>query len=130
MIAHLSQHLRPSLSLSQVGSRVTRFEACSAFTHVTACVLAESPIVTLSIGGFSGFIASTTAPIATGWSDSCRVGIAPTGNRRLSRRTEKCGLRVHPGEYRRLIILYWNPKIPNINYLTIAKAHDLDHFFA
>jgi hypothetical protein len=92
LFAHLSQHQRPSLFLSQVGSRITLFEACSAFTRITACVLAESPFVTLSVGGFSGFIAFTTAPIATGWSDSCRVGIAPTEDRRLSRRTEKCGL--------------------------------------
>jgi hypothetical protein len=92
LFAHLSQHLRPSLFLSQVGSRITLFEACSAFTHVTACVFAKSPYVILSIGGFSGFIASATAPIATGWSDSCRMGFAPTENRRLSRRTKKCGL--------------------------------------
>ena len=45
------------------------FEACSAFTHVTAYRLAESPTATLSIGGFSGFVTSTAAPIATGWSE-------------------------------------------------------------
>jgi hypothetical protein len=42
-IAHLHQHLQPSLFFSQVGFRITLFEACSAFTHVTACMLAESP---------------------------------------------------------------------------------------
>jgi hypothetical protein len=35
--------------------------------------------VTLSIEGFSRFVTSTTAPIATGWSESCRVGLSPTG---------------------------------------------------
>jgi len=35
--------------------------------------------VTLSTGGFSRVVAAPTAPIATGWSDSCRVGFAPTG---------------------------------------------------
>ena len=40
-----------------------------------ACVLAESPLRSFSIGGFSRFVTSTTAPIATGWSDRCRVGI-------------------------------------------------------
>src|SRR6202040_4469331 len=35
--------LRPSLVLGRVGSCVSRFEACSAFTHVTACTLAKSP---------------------------------------------------------------------------------------
>ena len=34
---------RPSLFLGQLGFRIARFEACSTFTHVTACVFAESP---------------------------------------------------------------------------------------
>ena len=34
---------RPSLCNSQVGSCKYLFEACSAFTHVMACTLAESP---------------------------------------------------------------------------------------
>src|ERR1700682_2680399 len=33
--------------------------------------------------GFSHFVTSMTAPVASGWS-SCRVGLAPTGKRRLS----------------------------------------------
>ena len=33
---------RPSPSVWQVGSRITRFEVCSAFTHVMACMLADS----------------------------------------------------------------------------------------
>jgi len=37
----------------------------------------------LYIEGFGSFVASTTAPIATGWNDTCRVGIAPTEDRRL-----------------------------------------------
>jgi hypothetical protein len=47
--------------------------------------------VTLFTRGFNGFIASTAARIATGWSDSCRMGLSPTEDRRLARRTEKCG---------------------------------------
>ena len=34
---------RPSPKFRRVGPCITRFEACSAFTHVTACTLAESP---------------------------------------------------------------------------------------
>src|SRR5258708_1023317 len=34
---------RPSLCNSQVGSCIYCFGACSAFTHVMACTLAESP---------------------------------------------------------------------------------------
>ena len=33
--------------------------------------------------GFSHFVASMTAPVASGWS-GCRVGLTPTGKRRLS----------------------------------------------
>src|SRR4029450_11014571 len=32
--------------------------------------------------GFSHFVTSMTAPVASGWS-RCRVGLAPTGKRRL-----------------------------------------------
>jgi hypothetical protein len=31
--------------------------------------------VTLYTEGFGRFVSSTTAPIATGWSESCRVGL-------------------------------------------------------
>src|ERR1017187_5090579 len=60
---------RPSPDYRWVGSCIISFEACSAFTRVTTCRLAESPYAPLSTGGFSGFVASTAAPIATGWSD-------------------------------------------------------------
>src|SRR5580700_11229839 len=33
--------------------------------------------------GFSHFVTSMTAPVASGWSN-CRVGLTPTGKRRLS----------------------------------------------
>jgi len=36
--------LRPSPCIRWVGSCINLFEACSAFTHVTACMLAESPL--------------------------------------------------------------------------------------
>lgn len=29
--------------------------------------------------GFDRFVTSTATPIVTGWSDSCRVGLIPTG---------------------------------------------------
>jgi hypothetical protein len=47
-----------------------------------ACTLALSPIRDTLIEGFSHFVTSMTAPIASGWS-GCRVGFAPTGKRRL-----------------------------------------------
>ncbi len=42
-----------------------------------------SPNVTLYTRGFSYFVTSMTAPVASGWSDG-RVGLAPTGKRRLT----------------------------------------------
>jgi hypothetical protein len=62
----------------RVGLRIVLFEACSAFTRVTACTLALSPIRDTLSEGFSHFVTSMTAPIASGWS-GCRVGLAPTG---------------------------------------------------
>jgi hypothetical protein len=53
----------------RVGFRVTCFEACSAFTHVTARLLAGSPYAILSTEGFDGFVTSAASSIATGWSD-------------------------------------------------------------
>ena len=58
------------------------YKACSAFTRVAACTLALPPIRDTLIEGFSHFVTSMTAPIASGWS-GCRVGLAPTGKRRL-----------------------------------------------
>jgi len=40
--------------------------------------------MTLYTEGFSRFVASTTASIATGWSESCRMGFAPTERSCLS----------------------------------------------
>ena len=47
---------------------------------------AHSPshLVTLYTRGYSHFVTSMTAPIASGWSENCRVGLSPTGKRRLS----------------------------------------------
>src|SRR5215469_9428608 len=56
----------------RVGLHIVLFEACSAFTRVAACTLALSPIRDTLIEGFSHFVTSTTAPIASGWSESPR----------------------------------------------------------
>src|SRR5262245_36865853 len=54
----------------RVGLHIDIFEACAAFTRVAACTLARSPIRDTLIEGFSHFVASMTAPIASGWSES------------------------------------------------------------
>src|SRR5258705_11386776 len=58
------------------------YKACSAFTRVTACTRALSPIRDTLSEGFSYFVTSIAALAASGWSVR-RVGLAPTGKRRL-----------------------------------------------
>jgi hypothetical protein len=84
-----NQKLTSRISLPRNGSRVdlhvVLFEACSAFTRVAACTLALSPIRDSLIEGFSHFVASMTAPIASeavaGW------GLHPLESAAFSRRT-------------------------------------------
>jgi len=45
--------------------------------RITACMLAWPPFATLSIEDFDCYVTSAAAPIATGWSDSCRAGWIP-----------------------------------------------------
>jgi hypothetical protein len=54
----------------RVGLHIVLFEDSSAFTRVAACILALSPIRDTLIEGFSHFVTSMTAPIASGWSES------------------------------------------------------------
>ena len=54
----------------RVGLHIDLFEACSAFTRIAACTLALSPNRDTLIEGFSHFVTSMTAPIASGWSES------------------------------------------------------------
>src|SRR6267378_3084513 len=93
--AHYFAHSPSRISLPRYGSRVglciVLFEACSAFTRVTACTLAPSPIRDALSEGFSHFVTSIAAPVASGWS-VCRVGLAPTGKRRLSTAHANSGL--------------------------------------
>ena len=50
--------------------------------------------VTLSIRGFGSMVTSTTAPIATGWNDSCRAEIAPAEDRRHFTAHKGAGIRL------------------------------------
>ena len=65
----IPQRQRPSPSECKVGVHIGRFEACSTITCVTACRLAASPKRHICLEGSDGFVTSTAAPIATGWSD-------------------------------------------------------------
>src|SRR6266481_9496253 len=71
---------------SRVGLHIVRFEACSAFTRVAACTLALPPIRDTLIEGFSHFVTSMTAPIASGWSVA-GWGLHPLEGAAFARRT-------------------------------------------
>ena len=79
----LPQRRRPSPKLRRVGFRIALFEACLAFTTRYGLYTCQVTIMTFYTRGFDCFVSSTATPIATGWSDSCRVGIAPTEEPRL-----------------------------------------------
>jgi hypothetical protein len=82
LLAHSPRRISLPRKGRRVGLRIVLFEACSAFTRVTACTLALSPIRDTHSEGFSYVVTSIAAPVASGWS-GCRVGLAPTGKRRL-----------------------------------------------
>src|SRR5882757_6585070 len=82
---------------SRVGLHIVLFKACSTFTRVAACTLALSPIRDTLIEGFSHFVTSMTAPIASGWSD-CRVGFSPTGKRRLCTAHARSSRQLNPDD--------------------------------
>jgi hypothetical protein len=51
--------------------------------------------MTLYTRGFSRFVTSTTAPVATGWSNSCRVGSRPRRDRAFFQAHKVISPRLH-----------------------------------
>ena len=91
----LPDQCQPSPFPWRVGFRIARFGACSAFTHVAARMVAKPPVAARYIEVLQTMsLPPSSAPTATGWSDSCRAGFAPAEKWRLSRRTRKVALRV------------------------------------
>ena len=70
--------------LGAMGSEVRRivFSRLARRSLTLRRTLAPSPIRDALSEGFSHFVTSIAAPVASGWS-VCRVGFAPTGKRRL-----------------------------------------------
>src|SRR5262245_36426400 len=60
----------PEAPCGDVGACIDLFEACSAFTRVTACTLALSPMRDTLSEGSSYIVTSIAAPVASGWSDA------------------------------------------------------------
>jgi hypothetical protein len=72
----------------RLGLCIVLFEACLAFTRVTACTLALSPyFVTRFTEGFSGFVTSTAALVASGGSTSPGGACTRCNSIAFSRRT-------------------------------------------
>jgi len=78
---------RPSPNARRVGSCIIPFEACSAFTRVAACRLAESPRDPLHQRLRRLRCLRRRSDCFRPERPSCRAGSAPAENRRLSRRT-------------------------------------------
>ena len=84
----LPDRWQPSPISRRVGFRIKRFEACSTFTCIAARMVAEPPLAARCIGVLQTMsLPPSSAPTATGWSDSCRAGFAPAEEWRLARRT-------------------------------------------
>src|SRR5271170_847348 len=86
-------------AVSAFPERVVGSACTSSFSRLARRSLALRPahsrghqFVARYTEGFSHFVTSMPAPVASGWS-GCRVGLAPTGKRRLSRRTPFADLR-------------------------------------
>jgi len=73
---------RPSPSLRRVGSSLS-FSGPAQRSRVLRPARSRSPRGALSIEGFGAFVTSRAASITTGRSESCRVGLSPTEDRRL-----------------------------------------------
>ena len=78
----------------RVGLHIVLFEACSAFTRVAACTLARSPIRDPLSEGFRHFVASMLIRLLPAGANR-RVGLAPTGKRRLVTAHTRCGRPTH-----------------------------------
>ena len=76
------QRRRPS-PLGKVGAHIGRFEACSTFTRVTACLLAASPAAHLSRRLRRLRYLHRRSDSYRLEQPSCRVGVAPTEDQHL-----------------------------------------------
>ncbi|MGA6977266.1 MAG: hypothetical protein WBZ23_12130, partial [Pseudolabrys sp.] len=70
--------------------------------------------------GFSHFVTSMTAPIASGWS-GCRVGLAPTGKRRL------CTAHTQAGPSESVATLDRGPRLED--HVTLSELGRFDEAF-
>jgi hypothetical protein len=94
LIARTPPRLRPSPNDGRVGSCIGCFGACSVFTlHYGLRDLPGRLKTTLYTRGSGSFVASATAPIATGWSEPVPGwDFLPTEDQRLFTAHDELGL--------------------------------------
>ena len=84
-VARFPRGWQPSPNGRRVGFHIGCFEACSAFTCVAARMVARPPKAARYIAVLQTMsLPPSSAPTASGWSDSCRAGFAPAREWRLS----------------------------------------------
>jgi hypothetical protein len=85
--SYRSTNFRPSPKPGRVGSCISLFEACSAFTHVTACTLAKSPSDSLHQRLQQFRCLHCCSDCYRVERTSSRAGLTPAVDHHLSRRT-------------------------------------------
>jgi len=93
VFALLPSHISLPRYDGQAGPHTVLFEVCPVFTRVAACTLALSPIRDTLIEGFSHFVTSMTAPIASGGSEFTGWGLHPLESAAFARRTPGADIR-------------------------------------
>ena len=119
-VARFSTCRRPSPHFRRVGFRINRFEACSAFTRVPACMVAEPPKAALLPECFNPFRCLHEPPwlLPTGTTVVGRVSHPPERSA-LPRRTEvrsNCQKRMLPGHGK-------PPNMPQSPFASAAILH-------
>jgi hypothetical protein len=91
----LSHRRRPSPKFRRVGSCIILFEACLAFTHVTACTLAQSPLRPSTPEASAASLPPPLPRLLPGGTNQFPGGTHPLRTSAFSRRTELSGLVQH-----------------------------------
>ena len=83
---------RPSLDSRRVGSCITRFGACTAFTFVTAYKLAKSPMRPSTPEASAASLPPLLLRLLPGGANSSRAGLSPAVDQRLFTAHAEVGL--------------------------------------
>ena len=122
----------------QVGPHDNLFEVCTAFTCVAACTLALPPIRDTLSEGFSHFVSSMTAPVASGGSEFAGWGFHPLESAAFARRTSRAAVsgssrfHAHRGSFQILVQSFRKTptksrRRPNSDLAVLADRNDGNH---